>query len=78
MTRYVRGSDVDVDNGIGGYVTQNGKNWERDIQAQYVLQNVPAKYLSFRLRQATYRAEGAVGNDVDEVRRIVEYPLSIL
>ncbi len=78
MTRYVRGSDVDVDNGIGGYVTQNGKNWERDIQAQYVLQNGPAKDLSFRLRQATYRAEGAVGNDVDEVRLIVEYPLSIL
>ena len=78
MTRYVRGSDVDVDNGIGGYVTQNGKNWERDIQAQYVLQNGPAKDLSFRLRQATYRAESAVGTDVDEVRLIVEYPLSIL
>ncbi|HUH57380.1 MAG TPA: OprD family porin, partial [Pseudomonadales bacterium] len=77
MTRYVRGSDIDVGT-KGAYVTQNGKNWERDIQAQYVLQNGPAKDLSFRLRQATYRAEGAVGNDVDEVRLIVEYPLSIL
>ena len=77
MTRYVRGSDIDVGT-KGAYVTQNGKNWERDIQAQYVLQNGPAKDLSFRLRQATYRAEGAVGTDVDEVRLIVEYPLSIL
>ena len=77
MTRYVRGSDVDVGT-KGAYVTQNGKNWERDIQAQYVLQSGPAKDLSFRLRQATYRAESAVGTDVDEVRLIVEYPLSIL
>ena len=77
MTRYVRGSDVDVGT-KGAYVTQNGKNWERDIQAQYVLQSGPAKDLSFRLRQATYRAESAVGNDIDEVRLIVEYPLSIL
>lgn len=77
MTRYVRGSDIDVGT-KGAYDTQNGKNWERDIQAQYVLQSGPAKDLSFRLRQATYRAESAVGNDIDEVRLIVEYPLSIL
>lgn len=77
MTRYVRGSDIDVGT-KGAYVTQNGKNWERDIEAKYVLQSGAAKDLSFRLRQATYRAESAVGTDVDEVRLIVEYPLSIL
>ena len=77
MTRYVRGSDIDVGT-KGAYDTQNGKNWERDIEAKYVLQSGAAKDLSFRLRQATYRAESAVGNDIDEVRLIVEYPLSIL
>lgn len=77
MTRYVRGSDIDVGT-KGAYVTQNGKNWERDIEAKYVLQSGAAKDLSFRLRQATYRAESAVGTDIDEVRLIVEYPLSIL
>ncbi len=79
MTRYVRGSDIDAyDNNTGDRLTQNGKNWERDIEAKYVLQSGAAKDLSFRLRQATYRAESAVGTDVDEVRLIVEYPLSIL
>ena len=77
MTRYARGSDIDVGE-KGNYTTQNGKNWERDIEAKYVLQSGVAKDLSFRLRQATYRAESAVGVDVDEVRLIVEYPLSIL
>lgn len=77
MTRYVRGSDIDV-GPKGNYVTQKGKNWERDIEAKYVLQSGAAKDLSFRLRQATYRAEDAVGVDIDEVRLIVEYPLSIL
>ncbi len=77
MTRYVRGSDIDAGT-KGAYDTQNGKNWERDIEAKYVLQSGVAKDLSFRLRQATYRAEDSVGVDVDEVRLIVEYPLSIL
>ncbi|NLU11642.1 MAG: OprD family porin [Gammaproteobacteria bacterium] len=77
MTRYVRGSDIDVGT-KGAYDTQNGKNWERDIEAKYVHQSGASKDLSFRLRQATYRAESAVGTDIDEVRLIVEYPLSIL
>lgn len=81
MTRYVRGSNI-ADNSTG-VERNNGKNWERDIQAQYVLQSGPAKDLSFRLRQATYRGNdaahaGADTTDVNEVRLIVEYPLSIL
>ncbi|MBO6228228.1 MAG: OprD family porin [Shewanella sp.] len=78
MTRYARGSDIDTYDHNDNRVTQNGKNWERDIEAKYVLQSGVAKDLSFRLRQATYRAEDSVGVDVDEVRLIVEYPLSIL
>lgn len=78
MTRYVRGSDIDVGS-AGAYATQNGKRWERNIEAKYVLQSGAAKDLSFRVRQATYRSESVLNTpDIDEVRLIVEYPLSIL
>ncbi len=73
MTRYVRGSNIDSG------TRNDGKNWERDIEAKYVLQSGVAKDLSFRLRQATYRANDAADvRDNNEVRLIVEYPLSIL
>ncbi len=77
MTRYVRGTNID--NGT----RNDGKNWERDTEAKYVLQSGAAKDLAFRLRQATYRGNdaahtGAGTTDVNEVRLIVEYPLSIL
>ncbi len=49
MTRYVRGSNI-ADNATN---RNNGKNWERDTEAKYVLQSGAAKDLSFRLRQAT-------------------------
>ncbi len=76
MTRYVRGTDANVSSG------DNGKEWERDVDIKYVLQEGPAKDLSFRIRQATYRSSDAVYLDsspsIDELRLIVEYPLSIL
>ena len=75
MTRYVRGSNI-ADNATN---RNNGKNWERDTEAKYVLQSGAAKDLSFRVRQATYRANDAANySDINEVRLIVEYPLSIL
>lgn len=75
MTRYVRGTDAHVAG------TNNGSEWERDVDIKYVLQEGPAKDLSFRVRQATYRSSDGVyyGSDsIDELRLIVEYPLSIL
>ena len=75
MTRYVRGTGANTE------TTNNGKEWERDIDIKYVMQNGPAKDLSFRVRQATYRSSDGVyyGSDsIDELRLIVEYPLSIL
>ena len=73
MTRYVRGTNIENGN------RNNGKNWERDTEVKYVLQNGAAKDLAFRVRQATYRANDAANNtDINEVRLIVEYPLSIL
>ncbi|MEN5038041.1 OprD family porin [Pseudomonas sp. TWI929] len=76
MTRYVHGTDANVSSG------DNGKEWERDVDIKYVLQEGPAKDLSFRIRQATYRSSDAVylnsSPSIDELRLIVEYPLSIL
>ena len=75
MARYVTGDDANTG------TTNNGKEWERNLEAKYVLQEGPAKDLSFRLRQATYRSSDGVyygSPSIDEVRVIVEYPLSIL
>ncbi|NVZ70317.1 OprD family porin [Pseudomonas costantinii] len=75
MTRYVTGSGAD--NGT----TTNAKEWERDIEAKYVIQSGPAKDLSLRLRQATYRSSDAVyynSPSIDELRLIAQYPLNIL
>jgi imipenem/basic amino acid-specific outer membrane pore len=75
MTRYARGTGATTE------TTNNGKEWERDIDVKYVLQEGPAKDLSFRVRQATYRSSDGVyygSSSIDELRLIVEYPLSIL
>ncbi|CAN7649477.1 OprD family porin [Aquipseudomonas alcaligenes] len=75
MTRYARGTGANVAE------TSNGKEWERDVDIKYVLQDGPAKDLSLRVRQATYRSSDGVyygSASIDELRLIVEYPLSIL
>ena len=75
MTRYITGS------GANTAVTSNGKEWERDIEAKYVIQSGPAKDLSLRVRQATYRSSDGVyygSSSIDELRLIAQYPLNIL
>jgi imipenem/basic amino acid-specific outer membrane pore len=73
MTRYVMGNDATTATG------DNGKSWERDIEAKYVIQSGPAKDLSFRVRNATYRSGVSDLNaKVDDTRLIIEYPISIL
>lgn len=75
MTRYVNGS------GANTGTTSNGKEWERDIEAKYVIQSGPAKDLSLRIRQATYRSSDGVyygSASLDELRLIAQYPLNIL
>ncbi|BCT35021.1 OprD family porin [Pseudomonas protegens] len=77
MTRYIRGSNVTVAD------SSDGKEHEWDVEAKYVLQEGPAKDLSFRLRNAIYRGTNsdyrATNYDnLNDLRLIVEYPLSIL
>jgi imipenem/basic amino acid-specific outer membrane pore len=76
MGRYVTSDDIKVRSG-DEVTDNNGKAWERNLEAKYVVQAGPAKDLSFRVRQASYRSS-ALEDNIDEVRVIVEYPLSIL
>ncbi|MDQ3599530.1 MAG: OprD family porin [Pseudomonadota bacterium] len=70
MTRYIKGYGLDT------AFTDNGKAWERNIEARYVVQSGVAKNLSLRVRNATYRSADR-GGDVEEIRVIAECPLNI-
>jgi len=72
MTRYLAGDNIDVA-GAG-----DAQEREIDIEAKYVIQEGSAKDLSFRIRNAFYRADNSLGGDVNDFRLIVEYPLSVL
>jgi imipenem/basic amino acid-specific outer membrane pore len=85
MARYINGTGIDgghmeagshyLDYGYG----DDGSHHETDLEAKYVIQEGPAKDLSFRLRQAFHRSNGdQAEDDNNEMRLIVEYPLSIL
>lgn len=90
MARYITGSDADgtkadPNGAYAGAFGEDGKEWERNLEAKYVVQEGPAKDLSVRVRHSTWRANNDMGgfysNDssaVDEVRIITEYPLDIL
>jgi len=72
MTRYITGDNIDVGTGT------DAKEHELDIEAKYVIQEGAAKDLSFRIRNATYRANSSYDSDKNDFRLIVEYPLSVL
>ncbi|TWH75845.1 outer membrane OprD family porin [Azomonas agilis] len=84
ITRYLRGTDIDgrdVGSGYAAYQNiRNGRHWERDVWISYVVQSGSAKDLTFRILQATHRVNGdhTAEADIDELRLIVEYPLSLL
>ena len=81
MTRYVTGDDATLraDDNVT-IEAKDASRWARNFEAKYVIQEGAAKDLSLRLRQATVRSDEAFGssNDLEDVRVIVEYPLSIL
>ncbi|MCU1725948.1 OprD family porin [Pseudomonas sp. 7P_10.2_Bac1] len=71
MARYVKGDNISTAEG-------EGREHEFNFESKYVLQEGPAKDLSFRLRSAIYRTTSNYGVDTNDVRVIVEYPLNIL
>ena len=71
MTRYIRGDNITTGD-------TESKEHEWDFETKYVLQSGPAKDLSFRVRNAVYRANSDYDTDKVDTRLIIEYPLSIL
>ena len=90
MARYITGSDVDGTDAdptgaYAGAYGNDGKEWERDLEVKYVVQEGAAKDLSIRVRHATWRSNNDMSlnysggsSALDEVRVITEYPLDIL
>lgn len=76
MTRYVSGYNIEPAAG-----RNEGREWERDTDIVYTLQDGTLKGLRFHLRNVTYRSGGiadANARDVDENRVIVSYTLPLL
>ncbi|MCJ0973069.1 OprD family porin [Pseudomonas sp. PS1] len=70
MTRYVTGDNVDRGAGLS-----EGKEWERDTDIAYVIQDGPLKNLGLKVRNATVRSN--FGADLDETRVILSYTLAL-
>jgi imipenem/basic amino acid-specific outer membrane pore len=78
MTRYITGTNITVRDDNGIISDDNAKEHELNIEAKYVVQEGAAKDLSFRVRNAIYRADDSYTGDVNDLRLIVEYPLDVL
>ncbi|SFM14494.1 OprD family porin [Halopseudomonas yangmingensis] len=72
MTRYVRGSNIDM-----GAGNSDGKRWERNSELRYTVQNGMLEGVNVRWRNATVR-QGSVGSDIDENLLIVSYTWNLL
>jgi imipenem/basic amino acid-specific outer membrane pore len=86
MTRYVRGDHISNANSNNTYYTSRYRypegsdphHWERNIEARYVVQSGQAKDLSLRLRNSVHRSTtGYRYADINEVRLIIDYPISV-
>ena len=71
FVRYVTGDGFD---GVGG---ASGKEWERDVDISYVIQQGPLKNLGVRWRNAMVRSNANIG-DLDENRLIVSYTIPLM
>lgn len=71
MTRYIRGSNIRMGSGVS-----SGKEWERDTDIAYVIQEGPLKNLGVKWRNATLRSD--VSGKIDENRLIVSYTIPLL
>jgi len=70
MARYLRGSG-----GRSNAVVGRGKEWERNLDLKYAVQDGALKGFSIRLRDASLRSRFA--RDTDESRIILEYNKAI-
>lgn len=70
MTRYLTGDNISLASGA------EGKEWERNTDIAYVIQDGALKNLGVKWRNATVRSTN-FGNDLDENRLIVSYSLPL-
>lgn len=71
MTRYISGDNFELADG------SEGKEWERNIELKYVLQQGALKNLGIHWRNAHTRTNFASG-DIDQNRLILSYTLPLL
>lgn len=71
FVRYVTGDGFD---GVGG---ASGKEWERDVDISYIIQEGLLKNLGLRWRNAMVRSNASIG-DLDENRLIVSYTIPLM
>lgn len=87
MARYITGRGIDDSrynggpNGVYGWYSastggKDGKHWERDLEARYVVQSGPAQDLAIRASYAVHRDNG-FSSEANELRFVVDYPLDI-
>jgi hypothetical protein len=69
FVRYIRGDDFKVG-------TENGKEWERDLDISYTIQEGTFKNLALRWRNAMVRSDAS--GELDENRLIVSYTIPLL
>ena len=70
MTRYLSGDNITLASG------NEGKEWERNTDIAYVIQDGPLKNLGMKWRNATVRSSN-FGNDLDENRLILSYTVAL-
>ena len=70
MTRYLSGDNIDRGNGVS-----EGREWERDMDLAYVIQEGPLKNLGLKWRNAMVCNN--FGRDIDENRLILSYTLPL-
>ncbi|WP_353741296.1 OprD family porin [Pseudomonas fluorescens] len=71
MTRYTDGSHVKAGS------VDNGSEWERDTDINYVIQSGVFKNVSLRWRNVTFRSGNGLTTALDENRLIVGYTLAL-
>ncbi|WP_415846348.1 OprD family porin [Stutzerimonas zhaodongensis] len=71
MNRYISGGNIRT------ATTDDGKEWGRETELAYTIQNGPAKNLNIKWRNSSFRSQVNT-RDLDENRLIFNYPLSIL
>lgn len=71
MNRYISGDNIQT------ATVDDGKEWGRESELAYTIQNGPAKNLNIKWRNSSFRSE-VNARDLDENRLIFNYPLSIL